>query len=58
MCQNVGDMDRMLRIFAGLAIIGWGLAASSWFGLIGFVPLFTGITAYCPAYLPFKISTR
>ena len=53
MC-NVGDMERMVRILAGLAIIGWGLATSSWWGLIGLIPLVTGTIGFCPAYLPFK----
>ena len=57
MSCNVGDTDRMVRILAGLLIIGIGLATSSWWGIIGLVPVFTGVTAWCPAYLPFNIKT-
>ena len=57
MVCNVGDMDRMIRILAGLLIIGIGLSMSSWWSLVGIVPIFTGITAWCPAYLPFNIKT-
>lgn len=57
MIRNVGSADRALRIVAGLAIIGAGLYYQSWWGLVGLVPLFTGTTGWCPAYLPFGIST-
>jgi len=58
MTCNVGDTERMARILVGLLIIGIGFALPSWWGLIGIVPLFTGISAWCPAYLPFNISTK
>jgi hypothetical protein len=55
---NVGDTERMARILVGLAIIGLGLMYSSWWGIIGLIPVFTGIIGWCPAYLPFGISTK
>ena len=54
---NVGKTDRTLRIVAGLALIGWGVATQNIWGAIGIVPLLTGIIRWCPAYLPLKIST-
>jgi hypothetical protein len=54
---NIGKTDRMLRIVAGIAIIGAGIALQSWWGLVGVIPLFTGIIRWCPAYLPLGIST-
>jgi hypothetical protein len=54
---NVGKTDRVLRIAVGLCIIGFGLATQSWWGVIGIVPLLTGIIRWCPAYVPLKIST-
>jgi Protein of unknown function (DUF2892) len=54
---NVGKTDRVLRIVAGLGIIGFGLATQSWWGAVGIVPLLTGIIRWCPAYVPLKIST-
>jgi hypothetical protein len=59
MTANVGETDRMLRILVGLLLIGLALAFGGiwWFGMIGIVPVFTGITGSCPAYLPFGIST-
>lgn len=57
MNRNVGGADRIVRVILGLAIIGWGVAAQSWWGAIGVVPVFTAAVGWCPAYLPFGIST-
>lgn len=57
MTKNVGTIDRTVRIVAGLALIGWGLFAQSWWGAIGAVPLLTGLVGWCPAYLPLGIKT-
>ncbi|MGE0753746.1 MAG: DUF2892 domain-containing protein [Alphaproteobacteria bacterium] len=54
---NVGKTDRMLRIIAGIAIIGAGIAMQQWWGVIGLVPLITGMARWCPAYVPLGIST-
>jgi hypothetical protein len=58
MTLNVGGIDRILRILAGLALIGWGYYAHNWLGAIGLVPLATGLIGWCPVYLPFGISSR
>lgn len=58
MICNVGDTERMARILIGLLIIAIGFALPTWWGIIGIVPVFTGLTAWCPAYLPFNISTK
>ena len=57
MQTNVGNVDRALRLVAGVVIIALGIYFKSWWGLVGVVPLFTGTTRWCPAYLPFGIST-
>ena len=57
MKANVGTIDRLVRIVAGLALFGAGYYFKSWWGLIGIVPLLTGIFRFCPAYLPFGLST-
>lgn len=57
MKTNVGTADRTVRIVAGVAILAIGAYYQSWWGLVGLVPLFTGTTRWCPAYLPFGIST-
>jgi hypothetical protein len=57
MKQNVGKTDRILRVVAGLAIIGTGVAMQSWWGAIGIVPLATAAMGWCPAYIPFGFSS-
>ena len=57
MTSNVGSTDKMIRIVLGIVILGAGLYFKSWFGVIGLVPLFTAFIGWCPAYLPFGIST-
>lgn len=57
MKYNVGSVDRLIRIIAGLLIAILGIVYDSWFGLIGIIPLATGLFRFCPLYFPFKIST-
>ncbi len=58
MFQNIGTVDRIIRIMAGAAIAAVGLAFHSWLGLLALLPLVTAGVGVCPAYLPFGISTR
>lgn len=58
MQHNIGKVDAILRVIIGVAIIGAGLYFQSWWGLIGVIPLFTVLIGWCPAYVPFGLSTR
>jgi hypothetical protein len=55
--KNVGSFDRILRIAAGILAISAGLFYGSWWGLIGIVPLATGLMNTCPLYIPCGLST-
>jgi len=57
MKKNVGGFDRWVRIILGIVIILLGFVFKSWWGLIGIIPLFTGLIGWCPIYLPFGVST-
>ena len=57
MNPNVGSLDRVVRIILGLVILGAGYYYQSWWGLIGLVPMITALVRFCPAYLPFGLST-
>ncbi len=57
MTRNVGGMDRVIRIVAGLVLLALSFGPLGWWGLIGLVPLATGLIRWCPAYTPFGLST-
>lgn len=58
MKANVGGIDRILRIVAGLVLIA--LAATGTVGVwgwLGIVPLVTGAIGWCPPYAILGFST-
>jgi len=62
--KNMGTVDRIIRLAAvaavigayGLGLIGGTLALV--LGGVAVVLLLTSLTATCPAYMPFGLSTR
>ena len=58
MKANVGGIDRVLRIVVGLTLIAMAItgAVGAW-GWIGVVLVATGLIGWCPAYLPFGLSS-
>ncbi|HSP86354.1 MAG TPA: DUF2892 domain-containing protein [Psychrobacter sp.] len=57
MKMNVGSTERLLRIIAGVVIIGLGMYYGSWWGVIGLVPLLTGLFRFCPLYSMLGMNT-
>ena len=60
MTENVGTIDRAIRIVIGLALLSMLIFAGSewkWLGLIGLVPLITALAGRCPAYSMMGIKT-
>lgn len=59
--NNVGGIDRVLRIVVGLALIAFAAFGPAtgwnWIGWIGVVPLLTGLFGTCPAYAIVGLST-
>ncbi len=64
--KNMGRFDRTVRLIAGVALIPTGLVllGGSQGHLTGILvtvfallPIGTGVTGYCPGYIPFGIST-
>jgi hypothetical protein len=58
MNKNVGGIDRTVRVVVGVALVA--LAATETLGAwayVGIVPILTGAIGWCPAYLPFGLST-
>jgi hypothetical protein len=58
---NVGGIDRVLRIAAGIVLIGMFFlypdAPWRYFTLIGIIPLATGLFRTCPLYSIVGLST-
>jgi len=58
--KNVGSTERTFRIIIGLAILPLFFIIEGpmrWLGLIGIVPIVTGIMAWCPAWFVLGIRT-
>lgn len=58
MTTNVGKYDQLFRIVLGVIILGAGLYYKSFWGLVGLLPLATAYMRWCPAYFPFRFSTK
>lgn len=53
MLVNVEPLDRFLRIAFGIALLAVAFLVSGnwrWIGLIGLLPLASGIAGWCPFY--------
>jgi len=58
MTKNVGGVERIIRVFAGLGILSLVFVSpSTKWGYLGIVPLATGLVGTCPLYTLFGIST-
>jgi hypothetical protein len=58
MKANVGSADRIIRLILGAVIIVLGFYFKSWWGVVGIVPIITGLVNYCPAYSLMGVSTK
>ena len=61
MKQNVGKIDRWVRIILGIALLSLLVfldGGVKWIGLIGLIPLLTGLFNFCPIYALLGISTN
>lgn len=53
MKANVGGADKVLRIIVGLGLLSLIVileGGARWWGLVGLVPLATGLFNFCPLY--------
>jgi hypothetical protein len=58
MKRNEGSVDQVLRVVAGLILLSLVfIGPKTLWGLVGLVPLLTGIAGYCPLYQLLGIST-
>ena len=55
---NEGNADRLIRVVLGVALLALVVAGpKTLWGLVGLVPLVTGLAGTCPLYSLFGIST-
>jgi len=58
MKSNIGNIERILRVLAGLVLIGLTVTGTiGLWGWLGVVPLATGLVGWCPPYALLGIST-
>jgi hypothetical protein len=63
MIKNMGSTDRTIRLVAAVVLLALALfvveGALAWvLGLVAVVLALTSAVGTCPAYLPFRFSTR
>lgn len=58
MKQNMGTIDRILRVVVGAAIIAAGYYYQNWLGAIGGILVLTAAMGFCPLYLPVGLNTK
>lgn len=57
---NVGGVDKVIRIMVGVAVLSLFFLLQGdarWLGLVGVVPLATGLVGYCPLYSLLGLNT-
>ena len=54
---NEGFADRGVRVIGGALLLLMVWIAPSWVGLVGIVPLVSGVVGFCPVYKIAGIST-
>jgi hypothetical protein len=63
MANNVGSLDRIVRIIIGVVLIAYAIPLGfphtgwNWIGWIGAVPLLTAVAGNCPLYSVLGVST-
>ncbi|CCD91518.1 conserved hypothetical protein [Bradyrhizobium sp. ORS 375] len=58
MTQNVGRIDRLLRIVVGLAVLSLVFVGpQTMWGLLGLIPLGTALVGWCPPYALLGLNT-
>ncbi len=61
---NETGWDRIVRVLVGLALLAvgfGGLVAAPWgivMGVVGLIPLITGLVGFCPLYRLFNFHTN
>lgn len=56
--RNIGNLERALRVFGGVVLLAMVVAGpQTVWGLLGILPLLTGLSGWCPPYSVLGINT-
>jgi len=63
MKSNMGNADRVLKVIVGIVLVVVGFAVLNGtvgivVGVIGLIPLATGLIGWCPLYTVFNLKTK
>ena len=64
MKNNIGPIDRSIRLIIGVLLIAWAIPVGfppmqyNWIGWIGVLPLVTALFGYCPLYGLLNLTTN
>jgi len=59
--KNVGQTDKLIRIILGIVLLSMFFFVegnAKYFGVLGIIPLYTGLTGKCALYKLFGINTK
>ncbi|CCU81010.1 hypothetical protein HSACCH_02507 [Halanaerobium saccharolyticum subsp. saccharolyticum DSM 6643] len=59
--KNVGQTDKLIRIILGIVLLSMFFFVegnAKYFGILGIIPLYTGLTGKCALYKLFGINTK
>ncbi|MFW5979573.1 MAG: YgaP family membrane protein [Halanaerobium sp.] len=59
--KNVGQTDKWIRIIIGIVLLSMFFLVEGnarYFGILGIIPLYTGLSGNCMLYKLFGINTR
>jgi hypothetical protein len=57
MVCNIGKIDRILRVTAGVALIVWAIMSGNIYGYAGIILVLTGAISFCPVYTLLGLNT-
>ncbi|HEX7951582.1 MAG TPA: DUF2892 domain-containing protein [Burkholderiales bacterium] len=60
MKTNVGTLDKVVRVILGIGLLSLIFLLegnAKWWGLVGLIPLITGLVGTCPLYMILGLST-
>ncbi len=58
LAKNIGRKEQYIRILLGVLILGLGYYYKNLWGLVGLIPLITGLVRYCPLYTLLGMNTN